>query len=77
VLNAFFGLGIGALLKGEQSLQTGVVNKWLDSLDLTLSPSFHRKKGVGPSAQNIGVAPGKVVNDDGELAPLASTVGYR
>jgi hypothetical protein len=71
VLNAFFGLGIGALLKGEQSLQTGVVNKWLDSLDLTLSPSFHRKKGVGPSAQNIGVAPGKVVNDDGELAPLA------
>jgi hypothetical protein len=70
VLNAFFGLGIGSLLKGEQSLQVGVVNKWLDSLDLTLSPSFHRKKGVGPSAQNIGVSPGKVVNDDGELAPL-------
>jgi hypothetical protein len=70
VLKSFWGLGIGHLLDGEQRLESGVVNAWVDSLNLTLSPSFHRKKGVGPSAQNIKVAPGRVINDDGELAPL-------
>lgn len=71
VLKSFWGLGIGTLLAGEQVLESGVVNKWIDSLDLQLSPPFHRKKGVGPSAQNIRVSPGRVINDDGELTPLA------
>jgi len=71
VLKSFWGLGIGHLLDGEQRLESGVVNAWIDSLNLTLSPSFHRRKGVGPSAQNIKVAPGRVINDDGELTPLA------
>lgn len=70
VLKSFFGLGIGKLLEGEQKLEAGVANMWIDSLNLTMSPAFHRKKGVGPSAQNIFVSPGRVVNDDGELAPL-------
>jgi hypothetical protein len=70
VLNSFYGFGIGFLLLGEQKLQAGVVNKWLDSLALILSPAFHRRKGVGAGSQNISIGPGKVVNDDGELAPL-------
>jgi hypothetical protein len=70
VLNAFHGYGIGFLLLGEQKLQAGVVNAWIDSLALILSPSFHRRKGVGAGSQNIQISPGKVVNDDGELEPL-------
>lgn len=70
VLNSFYGFGVAKLLAGEQGLQQGVVNKWVDSLSLKLSPSFHRKKGMGATAQSIQVAPGKVINDDGDLAPL-------
>jgi hypothetical protein len=71
VLKSFWGLGIGMLLEGEQRLESGVANAWVDSLNLVLSPAWHRKKGVGPSSQNIKVSPGRVINDDGELAPLA------
>lgn len=70
VLGAFFGFGIGKLLEGEQRFQTGVVNAWIDALSLYLSPMWHRKKGIGPQTQNISSAPGKVVNDDGELTPI-------
>lgn len=70
VLKSFWGLGIGTLLEGEQALESGVANRWVDSLALSLTPAFHRKKGVGASSQNIRIAPGKVVNDDGELEPF-------
>jgi hypothetical protein len=70
VLGAFFGFGVGKLLEGEQRFQTGVVNAWINALALYLNPMWHRKKGIGPHTQNIAAAPGKVINDDGELEPI-------
>lgn len=70
VLNSFYGFGVSKLLEGEQRFQTGVVNKWIDSLDLRMNPMFHRKKGMGQTSQNIQSSPGRVVNDDGDLVPL-------
>jgi hypothetical protein len=70
VLDSFYGFGVAKLLQGEQGLQQGVLNKWVDALSLKLNPTWHRKKGSGTNSQNISVAPGKVVNDDGELTPL-------
>ena len=70
VLGAFFGFGVGKLLEGEQRFQTGVVNAWIDALNLYLNPMWHRKKGIGPHTQNISASPGKVINDDGELEPV-------
>lgn len=74
VLNSLFGFGIARLLNGEQRLQQGVVNTWVDSLALVLNPAFQNIKGtLGNSQQNIGIAPGKVVSIEGELKPLVAT----
>lgn len=70
VLGSWFGFGIGKLLEGDQRFAAGVVNAWIDGLSLALQPTWHRKKGVGAMAQNINIAPGKVVNDDGDLEQL-------
>jgi hypothetical protein len=70
VLNSMFGFGIARLLKGEQMFEQGVVNSWIDSLALRLNPQWHRKKGMGSTSQTIATSPGKVHNDDGDLAPL-------
>ena len=70
VLNAFYGFGVSKLLEGEQRLQTGVANLYVDSLGLKLNPVWQRKGGIGARSQNITVGPGKVVNSDGELIPL-------
>lgn len=67
---AFYGFGVGKLLEGEQRFETGVVNAYIDALSLYLNPVWHRKKGLSPLTQNIVYAPGKVVNDDGELTPM-------
>lgn len=77
VLNSLFGFGIARLLNGEQRLQQGVLNTWVDSLALVLNPSYQLvggTGGLGNSQQNISVAPGKVVvNASGELKPLVTT----
>jgi hypothetical protein len=65
-----YGFGIAKLLSGEQRLQVGVANAWLDQLSLVLNPSFQLKKGIGPSTQNIKLSPGKILNESGELVPL-------
>jgi hypothetical protein len=70
VIGSFYGFGVGMLLEGEQRFEQGVVNAWIDGLSLVLNPMWHRKKGVGTQTQNITASPGKVVNDDGDLAPL-------
>jgi hypothetical protein len=70
VLNAFYGFGVSKLVGSEQRFQTGVLGLYTDSLSLKLQPVWQRKKGLGTKTQNITVAPGKVVNDDGELSPL-------
>lgn len=64
------GFGVAKLLTGEQRLQTGVVNTWVDTLALSLNPVFQLLKGVGAGTQQITVSPGKVVTESGELKPL-------
>jgi hypothetical protein len=74
VLNSLFGFGIARLLNGEQRLQQGVLNTWIDSLALVLNPAFQNIKGtLGNSQQNISIAPGKIVTIEGELKPLVAT----
>lgn len=73
-LNSMFGFGISRLLNGEQRLQQGVLNTWVDSLALVLNPAYQAiKSTLGSGQQNISVAPGKVVTVDGELKPLITT----
>lgn len=73
-LNSMFGFGISRLLNGEQRLQQGVLNTWVDSLALVLNPSFQATKStMGNGSQNISIAPGKVVTVEGELKPLVAT----
>jgi len=74
VIDSMFGFGIARLLNGEQRLQQGVLNTWVDSLALVLNPSFQQIKGtLGNGNQNISIAPGKVVTVEGELKPLVAT----
>lgn len=74
VLNSMFGFGIARLLNGEQRLQQGVLNTWVDSLALVLNPAFQSIKGtLGNSQQNISISPGKIVTVEGELKPLVAT----
>ena len=70
VLGSAWGFGIARLLSGEQRLQSGVANNWIDSLSLVLNPVYQLLKGVGPGTQNIPVSPGKVITESGELKPL-------
>jgi hypothetical protein len=73
VINSMFGFGVSRLLNGEQRLQQGVLNTWIDSLALVLSPALQSIKGsLGNSSQNISIAPGKVVTVEGELKPLVT-----
>lgn len=70
VLNSAWGFGVAKLLSGEQRLQQGVVNNWIDSLALVLNPVFQLLKGIGPGTQSIPLSPGKVISESGELKPL-------
>lgn len=70
VLDSFYGFGVAQLLAGEQGLQQGVLNRWVDGLSLSLNPMWHRKKGMGTKSQNIMASLGSVINDDGEMEPL-------
>jgi hypothetical protein len=70
VLGSAWGFGVAKLLAGEQRLQQGVVNNWIDSLALVLNPVYQLLKGVGPGTQSIPVSPGKVITESGELKPL-------
>lgn len=72
VLNSMFGFGIARLLNGEQRLQQGVLNTWIDSLTLVLNPVFQQLRGIGSGGQNISISPGKVVTTEGELKPLVA-----
>lgn len=70
VLGSAWGFGIPKLVAGEQRLQQGVANSWVDSLALVLNPSFQLLKGIGPGTQSIPMSPGKVITESGELKPL-------
>jgi hypothetical protein len=70
VLGSHWGFGVPRLISGEQRLQTGIVNNWNDSLVLTLNPVLQLLKGIGAGTQNIPIAPGKIIQESGELKPL-------
>lgn len=70
VLNSALGFGVARLIAGEQSFQTGVLNTWVDSLALILNPVFQILKGLGQSAEQVSVSPGKVLNVSAEMKPL-------
>lgn len=70
VLSSAWGFGIARLLAGEQRLQAGVANSWIDSLALVLNPVFQALKGIGPGTQNIPISPGRVITETAELKPL-------
>jgi hypothetical protein len=73
ILNSAFGFGIAKLLAGEQRLQQGVLNTWIDSLALILNPVFQMIKSMlGSGGQNISISPGKVITTEGELKPLVT-----
>ena len=70
VLGSAWGFGVAKLLAGEQRLQQGVMNNWIDSFSLILNPVFQLLKGVGAGTQSISISPGKVITETGELKPL-------
>lgn len=70
VPGSYYGFGVGKLLASEQLLQTGIINKLLDSLVLVLSPSFTEEKGLANGSQQIRMAPGKVFSSVGKLTPI-------
>jgi hypothetical protein len=70
VLGSAWGFGVARLVAGEQRLQAGVANSWIDSLALVLNPVFQALKGVGPGTQNIPISPGKVITEASELKAL-------
>jgi hypothetical protein len=70
VLGSAWGFGIPRLVAGEQRLQQGVVNSFIDSLALVLNPSYQLLKGIGPGTQSIPMSPGRVITESGELKPL-------
>jgi hypothetical protein len=70
VLGSAWGFGVAKLVAGEQRLQTGVANNWIDSMALVLNPVFQLLKGLGPGTQSIPLSPGRVVTQVGELKPL-------
>lgn len=72
VLGSAWGFGVAKLLAGEQRLQAGVANNWIDGLALVLNPVYQLLKGIGPGTQSIPVSPGKVITESGELKPLVT-----
>jgi hypothetical protein len=70
VLGSAIGFGIAKLLAGEQRLQVGTLNTWVDTLSLSLNPVFQLLKGIGAGTQQVTVSPGKVITESGELKPL-------
>jgi len=64
VLDSFYGIGLGRLLKGEQRLQQGIINGRLDDLSLRLSGSFIRVRGSNTPAQQMRLRPGGIIDTD-------------
>jgi len=73
VLSSMQGFGVAKLLGGEQRLETGVINSWIDQLAMVLNPAYQMQKGLGAGSQSIKVSPGKVITESSELKPLAAT----
>lgn len=66
VPNQAYGLGYAHLIGGEQRLQQGVLNAFLDDLSLLLNGMFFRVRGSGVLTQQVRVRPGAVIDTDTE-----------
>jgi hypothetical protein len=74
VRNAFYGFGVTKLVEGDQVLQAGVINAYLDQLNLYMQPPMKRAANTnGPVNQTELTAPGKVLNNG--LEPVQRRVG--
>ena len=73
VLGAFYGLGIAHLIGGEQRVQQGVINAFLDDLSLALNGMFIRQRGANVPTTQIRMRPGGVIDTDTEkgIQPMA------
>lgn len=69
VPDSAYGMGVSQLLAGEQYLQTSVLNAWLDVVALILNPAFTAAQGLQTSAQNVKVAPGRILTGT-DLKPI-------
>ena len=72
VPGAFYSMGVGKTTGSEQHLQQGIVNTWLDSVSLSLSGVYTRKRSSSIPTQSIRIHPGKVVELEGvdDMKPL-------
>jgi hypothetical protein len=70
VLDSFYGMGVGKLVEGDQRLQAGVINGYLDQMNLAMQPPVKRPAGSGPNNQTELTGPGKVYNGGLEPVPV-------
>jgi hypothetical protein len=64
VTDSFYGIGAGKVVGGEQRLQQGVINQWVDQVTLALNGVYKRKRGKSVPTQSIRISPGRVVDVD-------------
>jgi hypothetical protein len=72
VLDSFYGIGIAKLNGGEQRMQQGVINSFLDDLSLSLNGMFVRMRGANVPTQQLRMRPGGIIDTDTEkgIAPM-------
>lgn len=66
VLGTFDGLGVAHVIGGEQRVQQGVMNAFLDDISLSLNGMFIRKRGSNVPSTQIRMRPGGVIDTDEE-----------
>src|SRR5690348_12177431 len=67
IADAFWGLGLGVVLSGEQKLQQGVTNSAADMASLALNPLVVRSRGANVTSQNIRQRLGGIIDVDGPV----------
>lgn len=72
VPEAFFSMGLAKTLGGEQRIQQGITNTWLDGLALNLNLPLIRVKGKSVQTQSVRIAPGKIweVDNKDDIKPM-------
>lgn len=64
VLDSFWGMGVAKLVGGEQRMQQGVMNAFLDDLSLSLNGMFKRVRGSNTPQNQLRSRPGGVIDTD-------------
>lgn len=62
---SFFGYGMGMWLTDFQKISQGIVNYYMDDLNLNLAGTYTTEKGMNNTAQAAFIYPGKVFKTDG------------